>query len=224
LTYTRLNDINKARIKGIKLFTDGANGAYSAALRMPYTNGSHGMLIYTDDALYARIADARTMSTGCAIHAIGDRAIAQILTVYERFVRTSSAFTTLRIEHAQFISREQALRARDLGITLSMQPNFNTDSVDYTDRLPRVYCEHNNPFRMLIDDIGFVPGKDLLFGSDGMPHGVLPALQAVLFPPYEGQRLTPDELCAGYHRASIKREFVITIDRSDRTVMKGDPV
>lgn len=222
--FTHLNDINKARIKGIKLFTDGANGAYSAALQTPYNNGSHGLLVYSDDALYARIADARTMSAGCAIHAIGDRAIEQILTVYERFVRTSSAFTTLRIEHAQFITREQALRARDLGITLSMQPNFNTDSVDYTDRLPRAYCESNNPFRMLIDDMGFVPGKDLLFGSDGMPHGVVPALQAMLFPPYEGQRLSIDELCAGYTHANTSERYTATIDHTRRLVMKGEHI
>lgn len=220
--YTRLNDVNKARIKGIKLFTDGANGAYSAALQIPYTNGSHGLLVHSDDALYARIAEARTMSDSCALHAIGDRAIEQILTVYSRFVRDASAFTTLRIEHAQFITREQARRARDLGITLSMQPNFNTDSRDYTDRLPSVYCERNNPFRMLIDDIGFKPGKDLLLGSDGMPHGVIYALQAGLFPPYAGQRLTIDEFCAGYTRATTTLYNTITIDYTEQTVVKGE--
>jgi len=32
---------------------------------------------------------------------------------------------------------------------------------------------------MLIDEVDFVPGEDLNFGSDGMPHGVEPALDLV---------------------------------------------
>jgi hypothetical protein len=51
---------------------------------------------------------------------------------------------------------------------------------------------------MLIDEIGFVPGEDLILGSDGMPHGVQYALESALFPPYKGQRLTLDEFVAGY--------------------------
>ena len=51
---------------------------------------------------------------------------------------------------------------------------------------------------MLIDDAGFVCGEDLIFGSDGMPHGIEFALKQSLFPSLESQRLSLDEFRAGY--------------------------
>jgi len=83
-------------------------------------------------------------------------------------------------------------------VILSMQPNFTSDSVDYADRLAPGDLEANNPFRMLLDEAGFSCGEDLVFGSDGMPHGVEYAFQWSLFPPYPGQRLSVEELVAGY--------------------------
>lgn len=79
-----------------------------------------------------------------------------------------------------------------------MQPNFSSDTVDYRDRLDAGYCEMNNPFRMLIDEIGFVPGNDLVFGSDGMPHGIETAIQQSLRPSLSQQKLSIDEFVAGY--------------------------
>jgi predicted amidohydrolase YtcJ len=102
------------------------------------------------------------------------------------------------MEHCQFIYEKTACQAKELGIILSMQPNFSTDSIIYRDRLLPWYLENNNPFRMLIDQAGFVPGEDLIFGSDGMPHGVEAALKNSLFPPLAQQRLTIDEFTAGY--------------------------
>jgi hypothetical protein len=70
----------------------------------------------------------------------------------------------------------------------------------YADRLPDGYPSRNNPFRMLIDRVGFVPGDDLIFGSDGMPHGAREALRQSLFPEggHADQVLTLDEFVAGY--------------------------
>ena len=91
---------------------------------------------------------------------------------------------------------EDAIKAYQNAIAL--QPNFSDDSLHYADRLPEGYPERNNPFRMLIDEAGFVPGEDLVFGSDGMPHGVGEALRQALFPPFAGQELSLDEFVAGY--------------------------
>jgi hypothetical protein len=54
---------------------------------------------------------------------------------------------------------------------------------------------------MLIDRVGFRPGHDLIFGSDGMPHGPTYAAQWSLFPPFAGQRLSLEELLEGYGAA-----------------------
>ncbi|MEM7453170.1 MAG: hypothetical protein AAF456_02335 [Planctomycetota bacterium] len=111
-----------------------------------------------------------------------------------------------------------AKRAKDLGLVLSMQPNFTSDSVCYSDRLDSGYLNANNPFRMLIDEAGFVPGADLIFGSDGMPHGIEYALQQVLFPPYPSQSVTLDEFMAAYCLDADTGQVELEIDHDTRSV------
>ncbi len=196
-TYDALPPALQARVHGIKLFTDGALGTWSAALARPYRGTARsGLLLHGDAELAALVGRYAGAGKPVAVHAIGDRAIDQVVAVAAA-VRPSAA-GEIRIEHAQFISEATARRAKDLGLTLSMQPNFSDDSLCYLDRLSDGYAARNNPFRMLIDRAGFVPGADLLLGSDGMPHGVREALRQALFPPHAGQALTLDEFVAGY--------------------------
>ena len=186
-------------VTGLKLFSDGALGVRTAAVHTPYDNGSRGLLIYDDDALQLELARCLGHGKDVAIHAIGDRAIDQVVAGLRRLESRIGPSTAIRIEHAQLISKATALQAKELGIKLCMQPNFSQDSEDYRDRLAEHYLPANNPFRMLIDEVGYVPGEDLLFGSDGMPHGAAEALQQALFPPHpRQQQLTLDEFVAGY--------------------------
>ncbi len=192
-------------LRGIKLFTDGAVGARTAAISDGYVGGGEPVLTYSDDALREEIGAAFAVmpaGAGLAIHAIGDMAIGQVLGAVEAAAwmpgMPADLPSGVRIEHAQFITLSQAKLAREMGITLSMQPNFNSDSAVYLDRLDPATAAANNPFRMIIDDAGFTPGRDLLFGSDGMPHGMAAALKDALYPPHPSQRLSLDELLAGY--------------------------
>lgn len=219
-TYDSASPVNRQRIHGIKLFTDGAIGVTTAALHAKYRTADHrGMLLYSDEALEAlitRYAGEKPM----AIHAIGDAAIDQVVAAVEN-VRPDTSRHGIRIEHAQFISESTARRAKALGLHLSMQPNFSEDSVAYAERLPDGYPARNNPFRMLIDRVSFVPGVDLYFGSDGMPHGVQPALRQSLFPDggYEGQVLTLDEFIAGYCLPDMRHgSIVVDVDPVSRSV------
>ena len=196
-TFRKLPDPIKKRIRGIKLFTDGANGSATAALSRPYKNGNKGVLTHSLTELVGLLEEAGSTANGVAIHALGDIAAKQVVDATE-IVRKQGSSQFIRLEHAQFIDLETAKRAKNLGIVLSMQPNFTEDSLIYADRLPDGFIERNNPFRMLIDKAGFVPGKDMFFGSDGMPHGVKFALQQSLRPVFEGQRLTLSEFIAGY--------------------------
>lgn len=195
--YDRLPRSAQEKIHGIKLFTDGALGAWTAALHEPYRGSSDsGMLLYEPDELARLLARYLGLGKPIAVHAIGDRAIDQVVSAVEAARWPASG--QIRIEHAQLISEPTARRARALGIQLCMQPNFSDESTYYADRWPEGYAERNNPFRMLIDQAGYVPGVDLLFGSDGMPHGVHEALRQSLFPPCAGQILTIEEFTAGY--------------------------
>ncbi|MFW6142238.1 MAG: amidohydrolase family protein [Candidatus Saliniplasma sp.] len=195
-TYQKISPQSQKEIKGIKIFTDGALGPKTAAIEEPYPSGGHGVLLHEERTLKELIEEVET--DHAAIHAIGNRAIKMVINALENIDRSGIKSPKIRMEHAQFIDKETAKTARSLGITLSMQPNFSLDSEHYSDRLSEKYLKMNNPFRMLIDDVGFVPGKDLIFGSDGMPHGVKAALESSLFPPYSSQRVTLDEFRKAY--------------------------
>jgi hypothetical protein len=73
---------------------------------------------------------------------------------------------------------------------------------------------------MVIDRAGFEPGVDLLFGTDGMPADVAFALSAGLFPPLPGQRLSIDELAAGFGAAATEQTVVYEVDDAERSVRR----
>ena len=214
--FRSLDDASREAVTGLKLFTDGALGARTAALEGEFLGGGQGMLIHTLEGLERQLADLQPLGKPVAIHAIGGRAIDQAITALEHLAAQGLAFPWVRLEHVQFITLAQARRAKALGLILSMQPNFNSDSVDYADRLTGHDIEVNNPFRMLIDQAGFVCGEDLIFGSDGMPHGVEYALQWCLFPAVPGQRLGLDEFTAGYGLAPEGRGHTTLVVDEDR--------
>lgn len=197
-TYLELSPPAREMVHGVKIHTDGSLGSKTAKLNHPYATGGTGFLVYSDGELLSRMEKIAEMGGAMALHAIGDDAIDQVIRMAGELRRAHGPAPEIRVEHAQFISRQAAREAKRLGIVLCMQPNFSVDSEGYGDRLPAGYPERNNPFRMLIDEAGFVPGRDLIFGSDGMPHGVPDAVAMALHPPFPGQRLTIHEFVAGY--------------------------
>ncbi|MBQ7568322.1 amidohydrolase family protein [bacterium] len=210
---------------GIKLFNDGAVGARTAAISAGFRGYGQPILTYSDEQLEERMRFCFKLLPKLAMHTIGDLAIGQALRVYESLkpqLEAEGIVPYLRLEHCQFITLEQAQAAKRLGIVLSMQPNFNGDSVDYYDRLGSSLGAVNNPLRMVIDKAGFVPGEDLLFGSDGMPSGLVNALQNALFPPYEGQRLSAEELLAGYKADAERGTVTVYIDEANKKVLSAD--
>lgn len=205
-------------IGGIKLFLDGAVGARTAALEHPYRSGGTGLLLHSDQDLARLLEQAAGYGKAVSVHAIGNRATEQLLSVLDR-MPSGDRPPEIRAEHCQYISPEMAGRAKNLGIILSMQPNFSEDTRQYRDRLPKGYAEANNPFRMLIDRAGFIPGKDLFFGSDGPPHGAAESLAACLFPPLPGQALTLEEVIGGYCMEGFENGYVeIDIDPDKKEV------
>jgi hypothetical protein len=197
----------KSFIKGMKIWADGAIGARTAAVSIPWIGegvtkkddfDGTSNLVYSDDEISGFVGEAAGCEKWLSVHALGDLACDQVLDVLERYSDEQGILPRTRMEHCQFISLENAHRAWTLGVVLSMQPNFSVDSLQYADRLSPEMLERNNPFRMLIDETGYVPGIDLVFGSDGMPHGQPSALENSIFPPFPGQRLALDEFTAGY--------------------------
>jgi predicted amidohydrolase YtcJ len=119
------------RIGSIKAFADGALGPQTAAMLQPYEGNpdNKGMLLLDSEALseHGRLAVANGLSL--AVHAIGDRAIHEVLDAfanlraYEREKNVgSNPPLRHRIEHVQVIHPDDAHRLGELGIIASMQP------------------------------------------------------------------------------------------------------
>lgn len=212
-SFEAMSEAGREQVQGIKLFADGALGAQSAWLEQGYLSGASGVAVHADQELYGLISRTFRIGKAVAVHAIGDAAVDQVVQVLERVAHGRQGLGETRIEHCQFISRPTALKAKAMGIILSMQPNFSQDSICYRDRLREGYLLRNNPFRMLLDDVGYVAGQDLLLGSDGMPHGIRSALESALFPPFPGQRLTLDEFVSGYCMPDHRNGFIdVSVD------------
>ena len=192
----------KSKLDGIKIFIDGGMGVRTAAVKNGYQNPlpgyENGLLIYTDEQLGDALKVVEESGLNVSMHCIGDHGIEQILRVIETY---NVKIPLIRIEHAQFITKAQAMKCKVLGITLCMQPNFSYDTTAdiplRNDIMNPDVLTHNNPFRMLIDEVGYEIGKDLIFGTDGMPQGIPEgyADDESLYPP---MRMSEEELLKGY--------------------------
>lgn len=110
------------------LTLDGSAFEHTMANYEPYidTPGIRGFLYHTDNEVYEFISKAHAMDMQCTMHAVGERAIDQLLYTYLR-VFTEQGRKTLRhrLEHFCLPTEEQIQMAKELGIILSMQPSFS---------------------------------------------------------------------------------------------------
>jgi len=186
------------RFGGIKIFADGSIGARNAAVSEPFVGGGIGELTYRDEEMASMIREAERAGWQTVIHAIGDRAIEQVLDAHET-VGTDPSLRH-RIEHFELPRAGQLARTAALGLRLCMQPNFigewsGPDSL-YVDRLGAERDRNSNPLRRIVD-----AGIPLAFGSDGMPVSPLYGLHWAVNGPYPDQRLTVEEAIERYTAA-----------------------
>lgn len=114
----------RLRWLGVKRFADGSLGGHTAAMHAPFADiDTTGTLRLTNaDARIAR--HAVSLGGMVAIHAIGDRAIDDVLDVYERMISEGADPAALRIEHVSVISPDQVGRFARSGVTACIQPAF----------------------------------------------------------------------------------------------------
>jgi len=107
------------------LLVDGSLGPRTAALSEPYADDpfNYGVLYFTDEDLTSFVYRVHAAGLQLSMHAIGDRAIEQLITAYE------SALAALprpdhrhRIEHFGLATPEQIRRAARLGLHIAVQP------------------------------------------------------------------------------------------------------
>lgn len=109
------------------ILIDGSIGSYTAALDYDYQDakGVRGHIYEKQREFFAFVEGAHSAGVQLGFHAIGPRAIQLVLDAYESALRKYPRFDHRhRIEHFEMATDEQILRARDLGVVVSMQPNF----------------------------------------------------------------------------------------------------
>lgn len=155
---------SRLRIAGFKGFADGSLGSSTAAFREPYEGDccNHGLLMQPmqDGSMERWVASADEHELQLAIHAIGDRANADVLSLFE--ARADSATRRFRIEHAQHLDPVLVQRFADAGVIASMQPYHAADDGRWAVTKIGVAREAwAFPFRSLLD-----AGATVTFGSD----------------------------------------------------------
>ncbi|HSJ06791.1 MAG TPA: amidohydrolase [Longimicrobiales bacterium] len=153
------------RIGGLKGFVDGSLGSHTAAFHEPFDDmpGSRGLLVNEPDALYEWISGADRAGLHVMVHAIGDRANAILLDIYERVARENGERDRrFRIEHAQHIAPVDIPRFARAGVIPSMQPYHAIDDGRWADRvIGEERSRTTYAFRSLLD-----AGARPAFGSD----------------------------------------------------------
>ncbi len=153
------------RIGGCKGYMDGSAGSRTAYFFQPYADsaGYYGLLQHPEADMRAWIGGADSAGLQIAVHAIGDRANAIILAIYDSVARAHGARDRrFRVEHAQHLRPEDIARFGERGVVPSMQPYHAIDDGRWVeqrigpDRIKTTYA-----FRRLLDT-----GAKLAFGSD----------------------------------------------------------
>lgn len=158
---------------GGDLPVDGSIGARTAAVTAPYVDGpGQGHTVYDDDQLAEFFHDGHAAGLQVGVHAIGDRGIEQVLTVWERVYQALDSRERRhfrarrhRIEHFSMATGRQIERAAMLGLAVSVQPTFDLTWGGpgglYGTRLGPDRAAEMHRFRMMLDR-----GIEMGAGSD----------------------------------------------------------
>jgi hypothetical protein len=174
------------RICGVKIFADGALGSQTALCFNKYkgSKSNYGIEVTPPAEMSRMVKSAARLGLPAAIHAIGDRAVAQVLDVLEE-APALKAGQRHRIEHLQLIRRKDIPRVRKLGVVASMQPSHCPSDIDMIERYWGQRGRNAYIFRTLIDK-----GVDMAFGSDAPiePLDPLAGIAAAVRRAPEGKR------------------------------------
>ena len=152
------------RVGGLKGFVDGSLGSHTAAFHEPFNDApkDRGLLVNTADDLYRWISGADRSELHVMVHAIGDRANAMLLDIFERVARENGPRDRrFRIEHAQHLSPADIPRFGQLGVIASMQPYHAIDDGRWAEKYIGDRIRTTYAFRALLD-----ARARLAFGSD----------------------------------------------------------
>jgi predicted amidohydrolase YtcJ len=143
------------RIGGVKVFADG--GACNApAVSFTYSDGSSGDLYFDVDEMESIIREIDAAGYQVAVHALGDRAVATVLTAMDRVIGDGGNPLRHRIEHNAVVGPDLYGRHQESGAVAvlfgAFRTCFLTDANNhYRYRTPDEYLSWEWPWRQLLD-------------------------------------------------------------------------
>jgi len=200
-----LPESDRFRVRGLKLFADGSVGARTAAVFEDYADrpGERGVLLHDDRRLVAAVRRAHDAGLAVAVHAIGDRAIAQVLDAFATLPPDEIRARRHRIEHFEMAREGDRSRAAELGVRPCLQPNFvgrwGHRGGMYEVALGADRARSMNAFRSALE-----AGTRPFFGSDGMPASPRFGIRCAVEHPVVAERLTEPEAHRLYTEAGAE--------------------
>ena len=208
------------KLGAVKAFADGSLGSGTAWMFEPFTDdpGNRGLpmaLMNPPARMEELLRGAAEAQIQPAIHAIGDRAVAEVLDLYARVGGTDPASHRFRIEHAQHVRLEDFVRFGKLSVVASMQPYHAIDDGRWAEkRIGPERTRASYAWRSMIK-----AGAILAFGSDWPVAPLSPLLgiyaavtRATLDGKHPGgwipeERLTVEEALRAYTQGSAYAAF-----------------
>lgn len=153
------------RIGGVKGYMDGSAGSRTAYFFEPFSDsaGYRGLMQHSEADMRAWIGGADSAGLHVAVHAIGDRANALLLAIFDSVARAHGARDRrFRDEHAQHVRPQEIPRFGAQRVVPSMQPYHAIDDGRWLGkRIGPVRIRTTYAFRSLLDS-----EAPLAFGSD----------------------------------------------------------
>jgi predicted amidohydrolase YtcJ len=155
------------KIGGLKAFADGSLGSSTAYFFDPYLddpdNTGLPMDTLSNGKLKKMMLDADRYKLQLVIHAIGDRAISEILDIMELAQKENPRWDRrMRIEHAQHIHPKDYGRFKELDVIISAQPYHLFDDGPWAvELIGEERMKNTLAFRTVLDN-----NIKLCFGSD----------------------------------------------------------
>jgi hypothetical protein len=202
------------RFGGLKMFADGALGPKTALMIEPYEDepDNYGIAVVDKEEMAELASQASASGLLTTIHAIGDRAVHDVLDIFEAVRREEASRNTPRqqlrhrIEHVQVIHPDDVGRLAALDVIASMQPIHATSDYAMADRYWGKRAAYSYAMRKQLQ-----AGAVLALGSDAPIetiepyrgiHAAITRQRADGSPGPEGwypeERLTLDEALRGY--------------------------
>ena len=153
------------QIGGVKGYIDGSAGSRTAFFFEPFSDsaGYRGLMRQPESDMRAWVGAADSAGLQIAVHAIGDRANAIILAIYDSVARAHGPRDRrLRVEHAQHLRPQEIPLFGARRVVPSMQPYHAIDDGRWVEqRIGPERIKTTYAFRTLLDT-----DAPLAFGSD----------------------------------------------------------